>query len=359
MSKMLVLVMSVIAMGMLLVGCGSDDPTPTPAPVSAAPTATPVPTGPGSSASNPLKIKVVRPWSTASASIKNFYLPLIDNINKVTEGRLELTDFGGSEVAPAFEQMRPLLDNQFQALYTHASYIQEFTAIGTAGDFVKGDWDAREECGLISSVQDAFKDRLMGAHWMGPNIGAGYKIYLNDEITEPSLKGLKIRDSGLYGPFIKKLGGIPTRIPFPEIYTALEKGIIDGAAYASTGAHRGSWYNVVNYWVDDELGEGGGTGLFFNKDTWAAIPADLKPVIAAEYERMSKANLDQARIDSAATDVNMRGEGTIGIEFDAAGMKTWQDTWYNEGKKAFIDKDATHGPAVGAAMDCLKKKASS
>ncbi len=351
MGKMLALVVTAMAMLLVIGACGSD-PTPTPKPVA---TATPVPTGPGSSADNPMKIKVVRPWSPQSPSIKNFYTPFIANINELTGGRLELVDFGGSEIAPAFEQMRPLLEDQFQALYTHASYLQEFTAIGTSGDFVKGDWDQRESCGLISAVQDAYADKLQGAHWMGPNIGAGYKIYLNDEITEPSLKGLKIRDSGLYGPFIKKLGGIPTRIPFPEIYTALEKGIIDGAAYAASGAHRGSWYNVVNYWVDDELGEGGGTGIFFNKKTWDAIPADLKPIINAEYERMAKANLANSRVDSTKTDENMRAEGTVGIKFDDAGMKLWQDTWFSEGKKEFIDSDSKNGPVVGAAMDCLKK----
>ena len=340
------------------VGCGSADPTATPLPVAAAPTATPVFTGPGSSAANPMEIKMVRPWSPASSSIKNFYLPFIENVNEKSGGRLVFSDFGGSEVAPAFEQMRPLLANQFQALYTHASYIQEFTAIGTSGDFVKGDWDARESCGLTSAQQEAFAGRLQGAHWTGPNIGAGYKIYLNEEITTPTLKGLKIRDSGLYGPFIKKLGGIPTRIPYPEIYTALEKGIIDGAAYASTGAHRGSWYNVVNYWVTDELGEGGGTGIFFNKKTWDAMPTDLQELVDSEFERMSKANLIQGRIDSAKTDAGMLSEGVVGIEFDAANTALWQSTWFEEGKKEFVDKDDVYGSKVGAAMDCVRAKSS-
>jgi TRAP-type C4-dicarboxylate transport system substrate-binding protein len=355
-----------VMIGMLVllaaVGCGSADPTATPVPAPAAAgaaTATPVPyTGPGSSAANPFEIKLVRPWSPASSSIKNFYLPFIDNINEKSGGRLAFTDFGGSEVAPAFEQMRPLLANQFQALYTHASYIQEFTAIGTSGDFVIGDWDTRESCGLIEATQEAFAGRLQGAHWTGPNIGAGYKIYLKDEIKTPTLEGLKIRDSGLYGPFIKKLGGIPTRIPFPEIYTALEKGIIDGAAYASTGAHRGSWYNVVKYWVVDELGEGGGTGIFFNKETWDAIPTDLQEMIDEEFERMSRANLTQGRIDSAATDAAMLGEGVVGIEFNDADSALWQSTWFEEGKKTFIDIDGKYGKTVGAAMDCVRNKTS-
>jgi len=309
---------------------------------------------PGMTADNPLEIKMVRPWSTAAGSIKLFYLPFIERVNKATEGRVIFTDFGGPEVAPAFEQFRPLLENQFQALYTHASYMQEFTAIGTAGDYVKGGWDVRAECGLISSVQEAYAAK--GTHFLGPNVGAGYKIYLADEITSPDLSGLKIRSSGVYDPFIKALGGVATRIPFPEIYTSLEKGIIDGAAYASSGAHRGSWYNIVNYWVDDELGNGGGTGIHFNQKTWDAIPDDMKKVIEDLYEEMAKANMANSVADSQQTDEKMRGEGTIGIKFDAAGMKKWQDTWYTEGKKAFVDSDPDYGQSVGAAMECVKAK---
>ncbi len=70
---------------------------------------------------------------------------------------------------------------------------------------------------------------------------------------------------------------------------------------------------------------------------------------------MAKANLANSRVDSANTDENMRAEGTVGIKFDDAGMKLWQDTWFNEGKKEFIDSDSKNGPVVGAAMDCLKK----
>lgn len=332
--KKLVLLMAVLLT--VLTGCGGDSDQL------------------GMTAENPIEIKVVRPWSTASTSIKNFYLPFIDVINEKSGGRLVLTDFGGSEVAPAFEQFRPLLDNQFQALYTHASYLQEFTTIGTAGDYVKGDWDVREECGLISSVVEAYKAE--GVHWEGPMIGAGYKIYLNDEITTPSLKNLKIRSSGAYDPFIKALGGVPTRIPFPEIYTALEKGIIDGAAYASTGAHRGSWYNVVNYWVGEGLGESGGTGMFFNQQTWDIIPADMKELIHTEFERMSRENYKQGVIDSKNTDDNMIKEGTKKIDLGSAGNKKWQDTWYESGKAAYIDTDPQFGETVGKAMECVHAK---
>jgi hypothetical protein len=54
----------------------------------------------------------------------------------------------------------------------------------------------------------------------------------------------------------------------------------------------------------------------------------------------------------------MLAEGTVGIEFDAAGSDLWQSTWFEEGKKTFIDVDSTYGASVGAAMDCVRTKTS-
>ena len=45
------------------------------------------------------------------------------------------------------------------------------------------------------------------------------------------LKGLKFRIGGLGGAILAKLGAVPQQIPPGEIYTSLERGLIDGAEW--------------------------------------------------------------------------------------------------------------------------------
>ena len=336
MRKTSLLLMTLVVMALMTVACGDDDDSP------------------GSSADNPIEVKGIRAWSDQTPSVQTYYLPFIERVNEASEGRVVLSDVGGPEVAPTFEAFRPVLDDAFQMWYGHSSYHEEFTTLGNAGDLVKGDWAVREECGLIEVVRDAYEDQ--GMYWFGPTTGGVYKIYLNDEINSASLDGLKIRTSGLYDAFLKEMGAVPTRIPFPEIYSSLEKGVIDGAAYFGDGAYRGSWYDIVDYGVAQSLGESGGTGMLINLQTWNKIPSDIQDLMNDIYREMADANYDAA---TAAGDEEVRlleAEGLEFIELPPTEAKRWTDAWYEAGAAAFVDTNDKFGERTREAMECVREK---
>ena len=45
------------------------------------------------------------------------------------------------------------------------------------------------------------------------------------------LKGLKVRSPGSVAGMIKALGATPVSMPMPEVYQALQKGVVEGAVY--------------------------------------------------------------------------------------------------------------------------------
>lgn len=68
--------------------------------------------------------------------------------------------------------------------------------------------------------------------------------------TLEDLKGMKIRVAG--GPptdQIKALGAVPTLIPMPDNYQALEKGLIDGMGAPWEATHGFRLYEVANYYT--------------------------------------------------------------------------------------------------------------
>jgi len=58
--------------------------------------------------------------------------------------------------------------------------------------------------------------------------GIPFHLYLNKKIDKPDLTGLKIRVTPIYMAFVQKLGGTPIRTDPGEVYTALERGVVDG-----------------------------------------------------------------------------------------------------------------------------------
>jgi len=74
------------------------------------------------------------------------------------------------------------------------------------------------------------------------------------EGNKPSFKGLKIRTTPTVAPLVEKLGGAPVNLPSGEVYTALQKGVIDAATIITFGAVDYKWYEVTKYMVRPTFG---------------------------------------------------------------------------------------------------------
>ena len=97
--------------------------------------------------------------------------------------------------------------------------------------------------------------------------------------TLEDLKGLKIRIVG--GPATeqaKALGMVPTPMPMPDVYQALDKGVIDGAGAVWEAANSFRLYEVVKYYTVAPLAT-----VYFsicaNKTKWDSLPADVREQI--------------------------------------------------------------------------------
>ena len=112
-----------------------------------------------------------------------------------------------------------------------------------------------------------------------------------------------MRGTPAYHPLIRMLGGAPVVLPIPEVYTALEKGVIDGAASPVVGLLGVKWYEVAKYLAQPSFGF---THQLFlmNLATWNRLSdADKKVLLDEgrkieevwyrEYDRMAEAEVKE------------------------------------------------------------------
>jgi TRAP-type C4-dicarboxylate transport system substrate-binding protein len=97
--------------------------------------------------------------------------------------------------------------------------------------------------------------------------------------TLEDLKGMKIRVTG--GPpteQMKALGAIPTPIPMPDVYQALDKGVIDGMGAPWEAVQGFRLYEVAKYYTMVPLAT-----VYFsicaNKQKWEGMPQDVRAAI--------------------------------------------------------------------------------
>ena len=103
-------------------------------------------------------------------------------------------------------------------------------------------------------------------------------IFFRDKkvTTLEDLKGLKIRTNTQgWSSFVETLGGVPTSVATPDLYTSLETGVIDGIVTSLGFFYPQSMYEVCKYALIEPLG-GSMTFVAMSKAAWDRLPADLQ-----------------------------------------------------------------------------------
>ena len=95
-------------------------------------------------------------------------------------------------------------------------------------------------------------------------------------------QGLKVRSfGGALSDMIDGMGSEAQWVAFSEVYTALERGILDGGVTGANAAYGQRWYEVADYMA-------GPLPLFtvenatFNYDVWQELPEDFQQILWEE-----------------------------------------------------------------------------
>lgn len=125
------------------------------------------------------------------------------------------------------------------------------------------------------------------------------------------LAGKKIRTiSPEQAEFVSAMGGTPVAIPGPEVYTSLQRGLVDGTVIGSSAIESFKLLEVINtaYLANVQLLS---TGMLASQSAMDGLPDDLKAIFLEEMET----------VQSEARAFIAEQEGRDLAKFEAGGMK--------------------------------------
>ena len=139
-------------------------------------------------------------------------------------------------------------------------------------------------------IHDIIEERSNGIVLAESYYGNNY-YYIGERIeTRADLAGLKIRShSTVLGDLISGMGADAQFVAFSEVYTALERGILDAAVTCGPCGAGLRWFEVADYLVGPIISIGV-TYITINKDRWDDIPADLQAIMREEAQRYQDEN---------------------------------------------------------------------
>ena len=240
--------------------------------------------------------KMVTTWPANFPVFQEGVEKFADDVRSMSNGRLDIQVFAGGELVPALQAFDAVSQGSVQMAHGSAYYwagkVPEAQFFSTVpfGMTVRGMQAWLAHGGGIELWRETYKPFNIYPIAMG-NSGIQMGGWFNKKINSASdLKGLRMRIPGIGGKVLKKAGGNPVLMSGGEIYTALERGIIDATEWVGPfhdlrlGLNRAARYYYYPGWHEP----GTEFELMINTVYWQQLPDDLRKIV----ETAAAANSD-------------------------------------------------------------------
>lgn len=208
-------------------------------------------------------------------------------ISDMSEGRLKIQVYGGGELIPPLEGFDAVSQGTAEMCHGAAYYwagkspaTQFFAAVpfGMNAQQMNAWLTSGGGMALWEALYADFNLIPMPAGNTGFQMGGWFNREIN---TVGDLQGLKMRIPGLGGKVISKAGGSAVLSPGGEIFTNLERGVIDATEWIGPfhdhlmGLHKAAKFYYYPGWHEP----GAVIELMVNKGAFEALPKDLQTII--------------------------------------------------------------------------------
>jgi tripartite ATP-independent transporter DctP family solute receptor len=184
-----------------------------------------------------------------------------DLVKEKTKGRIEIRIFSGGQLGGQPEQIQSAQMGALDMARSQPIYLADAGAkklnVYSLPYLFRDQahaWKVLEsKVGqkLLKDIEDS-NLRVVGIGYYATS--PRHFFFRNKKVTKLSdLKGLKLRvPSGrMYMDLIRSFGASPTPIPFSDLYSALQTGVVDGAEQPIKGYFSGKYYEICKYMTFD------------------------------------------------------------------------------------------------------------
>ncbi len=285
-------------------------------------------------------LKVVSAFPESSLYVKRLET-WIARVNDEGKGVLRLNFIGGPKAVPTFEVGNAVRTGVVDiAMSTGAFYTSVFpesdalklTQMPIAEQRKNGAYD------YISRVWS----QKGNMHYLARIVeNQSFHVYLNKKIDKPDLTGLKIRVTPVYRDFFTALGATVMQTAPGEVYTALERGVVDGYGWPIGGIFDANWHEKTKYRVDPGFYDAE-VSLLVNQDAWKKLSQTQRDFLTRQALALEGQN-DFWKTYAQEETARQAQAGIQVIRFEGEQAKLYVDRAYEAGWAGVLKASPEHG----------------
>lgn len=201
----------------------------------------------------------------------------VDAVNKRCAGKVKISVVGPAAIG-SLQQWNAVKSGVVDMHYGPANYFKGTMPEAGVTDVAQTSMTEQRKNGALAMLNEVYHKK-MNAHLLTVMTnGLRFYLFTSKPAKDGRFEGFRLRSVPIYDQFFKGLGASPVRMAPPSVYTALERGTVDGYGWPTWGVSDFGWHKHTKF----QYGPGflnGGVHLMVNLDKWNGLAADQRKCV--------------------------------------------------------------------------------
>jgi len=269
----------------------------------------------------------------------------ISRVNEDGKGILRINYVGGPKALPPFEIGNALKGGVVDMANAAGAFYTNLMPEADAWKLTERPMSELRRNGGYAAMAAIYAQKLNAIFLARLVDNNPFHLYVNKPISAPDLTGLKLRITPVYRDFFQALGATVVQTAPGEVYTALERGVVDGYGWPISGIFDLSWHEKTKYRVDPGFYTAE-VSVLINKNSWDRLNEAQKNVLRKSAERGEGDAVAEFGEENEREISRQAAAGIKTIKFEGATASAYLAKAYQAGWDGIIRQSAATGPKL-------------
>jgi TRAP-type transport system periplasmic protein len=248
----------------------------------------------------------------------------VEKVNAEGKGLVRINLIGGPSAIPPFEVGNALANGVVDIANVTSAFYPNLLPEGEALKLSERTIQEQRKNGAWELINQLHNQKMNAWYLARTGDGTPFHLYLNKPIDRADLTGLTLRVTPVYRAFFQALGGNNVQTPPGEVYTALQRGVVDGYGWPIQGILDLGWHEVTKLRVDPGFYQVD-VNVLVNLNRWRALNDAQRAFLTKTAEWLESTNARNAELNKAEAD-RQAAAGIRVINLTGAERDKWVNT---------------------------------
>lgn len=292
-------------------------------------------------------LRAVNAFQEGTYFARNFER-FVKKVNEEGKGVVQINYLGGPKAIPTMEQGVALRNGVVDLANTTVSFLAGVAPEGLALNYATLPWAEMRNNGAVEYLNRALMERGL-YYYARTGEGVPYHIYLNKKIDKADLSGLKLRIAPIYRDFFTKLGANVVQVAPGEVYTALDRGVVDGYGWPLIGIFDLGWQERTKYRLEPGF-YNLEVSVVFSARSWNKLNPTQRAFLEKQVAWLEGLTAEMATKDAPAEAKRQQDAGIQVIQLPEAEAKRFLQAAHESGWAAVAAAAPQHAAKLRQLM---------